>query len=92
MGVATPIISHFRYSGNTICERRTKKINPSYTKYERLRESRAITDYIVAKILDIRPNVLYDWKNGRSHPRLSVVYKISQLFGVTIEDLLEDTK
>lgn len=88
--VATPIISHIRYTCNTICGKEDKKIKASYEKYEKLKNTQ--TDYMVAKELKISPNILYDWRRGRSHPRIGVLSGIAQLFDVKIEDLLEDTE
>ena len=60
-----------------------------YDIYAKLRDERGLTDYSVAKETGILAQTLYDWKSGRSTPKIDKMVKIAKLFGVTIDDLLE---
>lgn len=74
-------------------ERRNKNIKKgSYSTYLKLREWQGFkSDASVAKELGLRRAFFSEWKNGIAHPNPDKLSKISQLFGVSIEDLLEDT-
>ena len=60
-----------------------------YQKYCELRDARGLTDYQVAVETGITKSTFTDWKNGRSNPGVEKLYKLAQLFGVTIEYFLE---
>ena len=62
-----------------------------YNTYARLRDARSMTDYSVAKETGISTVTLSAWKNGKYTPKVDKLVKIAKLFGVTIDDLLEDT-
>lgn len=62
----------------------------TYQRYARLRDERGMTDYRVCKETNIAPSTISDWKNGLGTPKVDKLLKISTLFGVQIEDLLEE--
>lgn len=43
----------------------------------------------VAKILNIPIMSLYDWKNGKSRPKLEKLLKIAKLFNVDVSEFTE---
>lgn len=60
-----------------------------YDIYAKLRDERGMTDYSVAKETGILAQTLYDWKAGRSTPKIDKLLLIAKLFNVTVTDLLE---
>lgn len=63
----------------------------SYKKYSELRDAKGYTDARVAKETGIGATSIYDWRNGRTTPKLDKLLLIAKLFGVKIEALLEDS-
>lgn len=66
-----------------------------YSRYSILRDERGYTDYAVIKATGIKESTFYDWRQrSKENPqtRLSVdsLAKIAKLFGVAIEDFLEE--
>lgn len=62
-----------------------------YKNYCRLRDSRKVTDYEVAKATGIAQSTFSDWKSGRSKPKVEKLMKIANYFNVPIQDLLEES-
>lgn len=62
-----------------------------YDIYAKLRDERGMTDYSVAKETGILAQTLYDWKAGRSTPKIDKLLLIAKLFNVPVTDLLEDS-
>ena len=60
-----------------------------YQKFEQLVKERGVTAYRVAKATGLAPTVFYDWKSGKSKPKVDKLKKIADYFGVTIEYFLE---
>lgn len=56
-----------------------------YEVYKELRDKKGVTDYKVAQETGISPTTLYDWKAGRSKPKLHKALKIARYFGVPVE-------
>lgn len=81
----TPIITDFR----TIYKNMFGKEDEMYQKYCALRDKTGVTDYRVAKDLDITASTFTDWKNGRSNPGVEKLSKIAKYFAVPIEYFLE---
>lgn len=63
-------------------------MEPSYEKYETLREKLGLTNAIVAEQTQIPPSTFTEWKSGRSLPKTGKLYKIATYFNCSIEDLL----
>lgn len=61
----------------------------TYSRYVKIRDKNAVTDYRVAKETGIGKSTFSDWKNGRSSPKLEKLQKIADFFGVSIEYFLK---
>lgn len=61
-----------------------------YSKYAKLRDSKCITDYRVAKETGITKSTFSDWKSGRSAPGVTKLLLLSKYFNVPIEYFLEN--
>ena len=61
-----------------------------YDIYAKLRDERGMTDYAVAMETGILAQTLYDWKAGRSTPKVDKLLKIAKLFNVTVSDLIQE--
>lgn len=56
-----------------------------YEIFAKLLEDRGITIYKVAKDTNIATSTLYDWKNGRSNPKIDKMIKLADYFGVSVD-------
>jgi transcriptional regulator with XRE-family HTH domain len=56
-----------------------------YERYAKLRDSKGLSDYKVAKESGVNPAIIYSWKVGRWSPGLGSLQKLSKYFGVSIE-------
>lgn len=65
------------------------KENNSYIKFEELLKENKMNIPEVAKILNIPIMSLYDWKNGKSRPKLEKLLKIAKLFNVDVSEFTE---
>lgn len=43
----------------------------------------------IAKKLEVTPNQISNWINGRSHPTIEKAFKLANLLGVKVDDLYE---
>lgn len=59
-----------------------------YEKYEKLKNTKNLSDYQVSKEAGVARSVLSDWKNGKHTPNLDNLQKIARYFNVSIEELL----
>ena len=59
-----------------------------YSKYEKLRNKKGVTNGRVARDTDIPPSCFYDWKAGRYKPKVDKLIKLAAYFGVELEELL----
>ncbi len=64
----------------------------TYQRYARLRDERGMTDYRVANETNIAKSTISDWKNGLGTPKVDKLLKIATLFGIRIEDMLEEVE
>lgn len=53
----------------------------------RLRREHNMKQDELAEMLDVTPQAVSKWENGASMPDISLLPKIAQIFGVTIDDL-----
>lgn len=58
--------------------------------YERLKKERGITDYRVSQDTGISRSTLSEWNAGQYMPKVDKLLILSQYFGVTIEDFLQN--
>lgn len=59
-----------------------------YSKYEELRKKKGVNNRTVARETGIAPSIIYDWKAGRSNPKVDKLMKIATYFGVSLEELI----
>ena len=60
-----------------------------YEKYAKLRDSRNLTDYRVAKDTGICASTFSDWKSGRSKPKAEKLKTLADYFDVGMDYFLE---
>lgn len=75
-----------RYNAN-VCFSREEAI-VLYEKVEALLQERGVTAYQAAQDIGISPTVFYEWKSGKSCPKVDKMYLIAKYFGVSIEHLI----
>lgn len=63
-----------------------------YENYERLRDAEGLNNYKVSLKLGISTSMFSDWKNEVSYPKIEILFKIADLFGVTLDKLLEGAR
>ena len=68
---------------------RIREVKKLFKNFEKLLQERKTTIHRVAVDTGIPPMVLYDWRNGRSTPKVDKLVKIARYFEVPLEDLLE---
>ena len=61
-----------------------------YERFEKLLKKNKMTIYKVAKNTKIPTATLYDWKNGRSCPKIDKLQIIATYFDVPIEYFLKE--
>lgn len=62
-------------------------------KLKRFRKKANLTQDETAKLISISQNHLCDIENGKcANPSISILKKLSTLFGCTIDDLLQEEK
>lgn len=60
-----------------------------YSKFEKLLNDTNKTIYRVSKDTGISTTTLYDWREGRSVPKMDKINTLSKYFGVSLEYFLE---
>lgn len=60
-----------------------------YEKYSVVRDECGYTDYQVATKCGINFSAIYDWKYGRSKPKVEKMKKIAELLNIPLEELVE---
>lgn len=63
-----------------------------YKKFSYLLEKNNKTIYRVAVDTGISTTTLYDWRDGRSKPKIDKLKILADYFGVSLEYFLEDEK
>ena len=56
-----------------------------------LRRNRGITQEELAQRLSVSPQAVSKWENGHTMPEVSILVELSQILGVTIDDILLPT-
>lgn len=62
------------------------------TKLKRLRKNKQMTQQDVAAYLHVSRKTISGWENERSYPDVSMLIKLSDLFGISTDDLIRDPK
>lgn len=61
-----------------------------YKQFEKLIKKHGTTIYGVVKATGIPQTTLYEWKSGRSTPKIKTLKILADYFGVPIEYFLEE--
>ena len=56
-----------------------------------LRKSRGITQEELAQRLSVSPQAVSKWENGHTMPEVSILVELSEILGVTIDEILLPT-
>lgn len=56
--------------------------------YHRLHNALSVKD--VSSVLGIKPQTVYNWENNKAIPNSETLIKVARLYGVIIDDLLEE--
>lgn len=59
-----------------------------YDAYARIRDERKMTDYAVAKETGIGATTFFDWKSGRSTPKIDKIIKIARVLDVDVSEII----
>ncbi len=59
-----------------------------YAHYEKIRNSKNLNDYKVAKLANVSPSCIYDWKYGYYTPKIDKLIKIAKVLEIPVEELL----
>lgn len=62
----------------------------SYKKLEHLLVKNNITPYTLAKETGLYSTLFYEWKSGKSCPKMDKIKILADYFGVNIEYFLEE--
>jgi len=57
-------------------------------KFKNLRKSRSLTQEQIADILHVSPQTVSRWETGATSPDIELLPLLSDLFSVTVDDLL----
>lgn len=61
-----------------------------YDAYARIRDEKKMTDYAVAKETGIGATTLFDWKSGRSTPKIDKIIKIARVLDVDVSEIIDE--
>jgi len=62
------------------------------SKLKKLREERGMSRDDLAKALNVSSQAVYKWETDKGYPDISNMIKISDMFQVTIDDLIKNDK
>ena len=57
--------------------------------YECMKRKKGVRDSEVARAVGVHKNILYEWKSGRSTPRLETIYKVCKYLDTPINVFCE---
>ncbi len=60
-------------------------------KIIKLRKSKGLTQDAFASIVSVSRQAVYKWESGQSYPEAMKLVEIKKLFGISIDDLLDDS-
>lgn len=60
-----------------------------YKNFEKLLKNTNKTIYRVSKDTEIAPTTLYDWRDGKSVPKIDKLKKLADYFGISIDYFIE---
>lgn len=59
-----------------------------YEKYAELRDMAGMNDFQVSQKAEVPATCIYDWKYGKSKPKVDKLQKIAKAIGCKLEELL----
>lgn len=59
---------------------------------KRKRQSLGITQAELANILGVSPSTISMWEVGKSHPRVTLLPRVAEILGCTVDELLSGEK
>ncbi|MBU9789570.1 helix-turn-helix transcriptional regulator [Lentilactobacillus sp. TOM.63] len=62
------------------------------TKLKQFRKNKQMTQQDVAAYLHVSRKTISGWENDRSYPDASMLIKLSDLFGISVDNLIRDAK
>lgn len=60
--------------------------------FKALRQEKGLTQGNIAEAFGIRTSTVSMWETGDSLPRADKLYRLAEIFGCTVDDLLEALK
>ena len=73
-------------------EKNEKEVERMTTKLKNLRRERRMTQKSLAKVVNISQTSVSKYERGESEPDLEMIIKMSDFFGVTIDEFVRGTK
>lgn len=61
-----------------------------FPKFQKLLDERKVSIYLVSKETGIPMTCLYEWKSGRSKPKLDKLLKLAEYFGVSLDYFIKE--
>ncbi|WP_310883713.1 helix-turn-helix domain-containing protein [Priestia megaterium] len=56
---------------------------------QRLREEKNLSREELAQVMNVSRQAVYKWENNKGHPDIENLIKLSDLYNVTIDELIE---
>lgn len=53
-----------------------------------LMKEKFISNYRLAKVLNVHATTVANWKNGKQNPQINHIGRIAEYFGCTVEELM----
>lgn len=63
-----------------------------YNRYEQIRKERGLSNYQVAKKMEIGTAMFTHWKQGKYSPKIEKMQQISNILGVSVDYLMGNTE
>ena len=61
-------------------------------KITEYRKKQGLTQLALAKMLDVSDKAVSKWENGQSYPDVTLFPRLANLFGVSVDELMNDGK
>ena len=59
---------------------------------KKMRNEANLSQYQLARKLNVTPNTIHNWESGLSDPSLENAYNMAKMFGVTTDDIFLSLK
>ena len=60
-----------------------------YEKLDRFMNETRMTNYRLAKLLNVHQTTIANWRTGKTEPKVQTVIKIAKAFNISVDDLLK---